>query len=51
MALVAQLGGNAPLAAHSRERVHALLASVVERPRDAAFGPVEFAAKHGLAAI
>ena len=51
MALVAQLGGDAPLAAHSRERVHALLASVVERPRDAAFGPVEFAAKHGLAAI
>lgn len=51
MALVAQIGGDAPLAAHSRERVHALLASVVERPRDAAFGPVEFAAKHGLAAI
>ncbi len=51
MALVAHMCGDAPLAAHARERVCALLASVTERPRDAAFGPADFAAKHGLSAI
>lgn len=51
LALVAQMAGDAPLAARARARAVELLALVAERPRDFAFGPTDFARKHGLTEV
>jgi len=51
LALVAEKLGDRAIAADSRTRIAAAQSSMPFRPRDAPFGPADFAKKHGLAAI
>ena len=50
-ALVAERLGDRAAAAQSRARVEGAQASLPFRPKDAPFGPADFARKHGIAAI
>jgi len=51
LAVVADQLGDRAAAAGSRTRVEGAQASLPFRPKDAPFGPADFARKHGLAAI
>ena len=51
LAVVAEKLGDSAGALQARARVTGALASIPFRPKDAPFGPAEFARKHGFAAI